>query len=936
MASRTALHAEALEDRLLLSQSPRLLLDINPGGASSNAGQFTQVNNSAFFSADDGIHGNELWVTNGSDTGTSLVRDINPGSAGFYPDFLTNVNGTLFFGARDGTHGSELWKSNGTAAGTSMVVDLTPGPLSSYLKYLTNFSGTLFFSANDGTHGVELWESNGSAAGTFLVEDINPGMSGSYPRYLTNVNGTLFFAANDGPDSRALWRSNGSAAGTSMVADIDPVASGSGVYHDSLTNVNGTLFFSANDGTHGTELWESNGTAAGTSMVADINPGPHNSYPKYLTNFSGTLFFSANDGTHGAELWESNGTAAGTSMVEDINPGSGGSYPLFLTNCGFLFFSADDGSHGRELWGIGIGSPFLDFDVNPGPVGSYPQYLTNVNGTLFFRANDGTHGDELWSVPRVSTINDINPGPTGSYPGDLTNVNGALFFTANDGTFGTEPWIVPANTDFLASLSIQSSANPSVFGQGVTFTASIPVGPGDPTPTGTVDFQEGATDLTPGGVNLTDGQATFSTSALGIGSHTISASYSGDGNFSPEAGAIASQVVNENATATTVFASPSTLVSGQAAALAAVVSNTSGPFGTPTGTVQFAVDGTNVGAPVPLNNGVATLPDRLSASGGPHTITATYINSDGNFVGGSGSATQAVSEDSTRTILASSPTTAVAGQVVVFTAAVVPLAPGTGTPTGTVDFKDGATDLTPGGITLSAGRAFFSTSSLGLGKHTITASYSGDVNFTGSSANDGSAPEVVNQASTRTVMTSFPDPAVFGQVVSFTVAVLALAPSQGTPTGTVAFSDGSTTIGSVTLNNVGRATFTTASLSRGNHSINASYGGDSNFLVSSDGNFGEGVQHDGTTTTLAAKVNSAVVGTTITFTAQVQPNSPGAGTATGTVTFKDVTTVLGTGALNSTGQATFSTAALAVGTHAITASRPSSPRSSRHPWRTQA
>jgi hypothetical protein len=161
---------------------------------------------------------------------------------------------------------------------------------------------------------------------------------------------------------------------------------------------------------------------------------------------------------------------------------------------------------------------------------------------------------------------------------------------------------------------------------------------------------------------------------------------------------------------------------------------------------------------------------------------------------------------------------------------------------------------------------------------------------------------------------------VFGQAVSFTVAVHALFPSQGTPTGTVAFTDGSTTIGTVTLNGAGRATFTTASLSRGNHAINANYGGDTKYIASSYAGFGETVLKDATTTTVTPSANPAVLGATITFTAAVQASSPGAGIPTGTVMFKDNTTVLGTGTLNGAGKATFSTTALAVGTHAITAS----------------
>ena len=133
------------------------------------------------------------------------------------------------------------------------------------------------------------------------------------------------------------------------------------------------------------------------------------------------------------------------------------------------------------------------------------------------------------------------------------------------------------------------------------------------------------------------------------------------------------------------------------------------------------------------------------------------------------------------------------------------------------------------------------------------------------------------------------------------------------------FTDGTTTIASISLSG-GLATFTTASLSQGGHTISASYGGDVNFLPSVYPNAGLLVLKDSTTTAVTPSANPAVLGQTLTLTATVQASAPGSGTPTGTVVFKDITTVLGTGTLNGSGQATFSTAGLAVGTHAITAS----------------
>lgn len=135
---------------------------------------------------------------------------------------LTNVNGTLFFSADDGIHGRELWKSDGTAAGTVLVKDINPGSGGSELANLTNINGTLFFSLDYGTSGAALWKSDGTKIGTVLVKHAVAG-EGSL-RELTNVKGTLVFGAHVGECGRytstdgALWKSDGTEAGTVIVA----------------------------------------------------------------------------------------------------------------------------------------------------------------------------------------------------------------------------------------------------------------------------------------------------------------------------------------------------------------------------------------------------------------------------------------------------------------------------------------------------------------------------------------------------------------------------------------------------------------------------------------------------------------------------------------------------------------------------------------------
>ena len=132
--------------------------------------------------------------------------------------------------------------------------------------------------------------------------------------------------------------------------------------------------------------------------------------------------------------------------------------------------------------------------------------------------------------------------------------------------------------------------------------------------------------------------------------------------------------------------------------------------------------------------------------------------------------------------------------------------------------------------TLSGGKARFKTTSLAVGSQAITAVYGGDGNFITSKS--VALTQTVQQDATTTNLKSSANPSVFGQSVTFTATVKAASLGSGTPSGTVTFYDGSTTLGSATLGGAGTASFTISSLSVGSHSIKVSYGGDADFKAS--------------------------------------------------------------------------------------------------------
>jgi len=146
-----------------------------------------------------------LSVTDGTNSGTYYVKKILPDSVGRPSniDFLTMFKDKIYFVAEDDTfplpsqlrYNRELWVSDGTESGTHLFVNIYPGRWSSFPAELTVAGGKLYFSANDSIHGRELWETDGTVAGTKMVYDLNPGVASSNPHNIYNAGDFLYFFA---------------------------------------------------------------------------------------------------------------------------------------------------------------------------------------------------------------------------------------------------------------------------------------------------------------------------------------------------------------------------------------------------------------------------------------------------------------------------------------------------------------------------------------------------------------------------------------------------------------------------------------------------------------------------------------------------------------------------------------------------------------------
>jgi ELWxxDGT repeat protein len=393
----------------------------------------------------------------------TLVKDILPGSSSGYlsTEPLVALGEVVFFNANDGVHGNELWRSDGTAAGTYMLLDIRPGATGSDPIRFFPLNGKLFFFANDSIHGDEPWVTDGTVAGTALLKDINPGEVSSNRRSgigLKNdmevMNSQLYFVADSGSSYAQLWKTDGTTEGTALVKHTCTFCNQNNGAISDFSVIGNTMYFVSYSTTYKTD-----GTTNGTVKV-ELSSNPDESiWPQSMISSGNYLyFFDSGISTFDLNFWKSDGTSIGTQMVYDFPPsGSGNISPIIAYNGKVYFLS------GERLWssdGTAAGTQISsDLYAN----------ATQINKNTFFIWKDELYfkaqlaNNQRFIHKTAGEINDATIINTGSYQASsfstkvhFTNDENFIYFDVYPNTLGG---IAKANSDLSIVQTIPAGSN---------------------------------------------------------------------------------------------------------------------------------------------------------------------------------------------------------------------------------------------------------------------------------------------------------------------------------------------------------------------------------------------------------------------------------------------------------------------------------------------
>lgn len=392
----------------------------------------------------------------------TLIKDINPGILNSAPSNFTLYNGKMYFGAISYVNGlsigNELWESDGTESGTKLVSDIVPGTSSSSPSNLFTFNNKIYFSGSSSINGANV-------AGLLLSYDDLDGVqivssTSKYSTNFTKAGSTLYFKATNtsiNPNTQRLFYLDSS--GQSVMAEDTVNLSILGYVGNQL--LANAQFANATNPSW-TQLFGFNGTSY--DVIKNINPSGM-SYPQnfYYSAALGKTFFSANGG-NGAEPWMTDGTETGTSIVKDINTfnATAGSGPSnFAEYKGKVYFSASNGlENGAELWvtdGTEPGTKMLK-DIIPGTTGSFPEKMMVHKNKLYFLLTNTGNVRQLWESDGTESGTKLLSSVASA--SSLISYNDNLYMVGRVGSndlIGIELYKVNLSDDILSSLDVSNT-----------------------------------------------------------------------------------------------------------------------------------------------------------------------------------------------------------------------------------------------------------------------------------------------------------------------------------------------------------------------------------------------------------------------------------------------------------------------------------------------
>ncbi|MBI4926676.1 MAG: hypothetical protein HY835_02845 [Anaerolineae bacterium] len=503
-----------------------LFKDLVPGIKSGTPIFLTDINGTLYFAGGDSdcVFGANLWRSQGSADDTQIVTDINPKGSDRVT-YLTAWNGRLAFSAGDGVHGEELWFSDGTPAGPAMILDQNTYPAGGFVKPGKMFKNQFYFTNTD--DGGSLWRTNGTPQGTELFyPDINASLDSfslitKYYDGPAELNGILYFPAWDDKRGTQLWRTDGTPGGTYPVTNQNPDTGGISI--GDIISADGYIWFtgiqSSGFGQPNINFYRTDGTLTGTTQIDNLVPngmavlnnrgilkvgayyyrtvsngsieffddalGTEDTFVFFWVQISGDRLFFSHDGP----LYMTDGNSV--TVIKDqaeveINRAA------YLTNLNGDIYFTEYANHETWIYKLPAGSDKAQpvKRISPSgdamlltPVGNkvvfkvgveyFPGELWVTDGTengthricescdlqvgdfmeasqglAFFDGIDTTHGKELWVTDGTESgttlFMDINPGTASSNPSYLYAMGDTLFFNADDGLHGMEPWVVPS------------------------------------------------------------------------------------------------------------------------------------------------------------------------------------------------------------------------------------------------------------------------------------------------------------------------------------------------------------------------------------------------------------------------------------------------------------------------------------------------------------